>query len=186
MRWSSIAVVDSAKSKSNAMTRAPSLATRSISSAWVRRGNGQCRPSSWNEGSSIPTMTSGVSPGPRAASAVYASKVLNSSWRHCGVKLSNQSAASATIATTASMTRWRPLDCSRWLEAEADIGEVTFLRALAAEIQRGDAKDPTLVGRFHERDDLAVPIRTQCVGFRVVAVGVSLRTVHGLGAEIDV
>src|SRR5438105_14920672 len=106
------------------------------------------------------TMTTGVSPGPRAASAVYASKVLNSSCRHCGVKLNSHSATSARIATTASMMRWRPLDCRR-LETEADIGEVTFRGALAAEVQRRDAEDPALVGRLPKRERLAVPIGAQ-------------------------
>src|ERR1039457_980485 len=100
-------------------------------------------------------MTTGMSPEPRAASTVYASKVLNSNCRHCGVKLSIQSAASARTAMAASMMRWRPLDCSRRLETDANIGKVTFRSALAAEVQCRGTENPALVGRFPERDDLA-------------------------------
>src|SRR5450631_730699 len=86
---------------------------------------------------------------------------------------------------TASMTRRRPPDCSRRLETEANIDDVLFRSALAAEVERAGAENPALVGRFPERSDLGVPIRAQRGSFGVVAVGEAPGAVDSLRAEVD-
>src|SRR5450755_4794699 len=86
---------------------------------------------------------------------------------------------------TASMRRRRPLDCSRRLETEANIDDVLFRSALAAEVERPGTENPAFVGRFPERGDLGVPIRAQRGGLRVVAVDEAPGAVDGLRAEVD-